>query len=113
MEQLERETFTRAMRRTETEGLEGHLVGLEDRLKDKDRPTEAPELGNLQVSNGTTEYDGMMRDRTSDFYVVAQLANGDAYHTGPHPRRQRSRIQDHRNCRRIRADGCSRACLGA
>jgi hypothetical protein len=80
MEQLERETFTRAMRRTETEGLEGHLVGLEDRLKDKDRPTEAPELGNLQVSNGTTEYDGMMRDRTSDFYVVAQLANGDAYH---------------------------------
>ncbi len=80
MEKLERETFTPAMRRTETEDPERHLVGLEDRLKGKDRPTEAAELENRQVPNGTTEYDGRMRDRTNDFYMVAQLANGDAYH---------------------------------
>ncbi|MGH3258221.1 MAG: hypothetical protein ACRDOU_22990 [Streptosporangiaceae bacterium] len=78
MEKLERETFIPAMRRTETEGPESHLVGPEDRLKGKDRPTEAAELENLQVPTGTTEYDGRMRDRTSDFYMVAQLAN-DAY----------------------------------
>jgi hypothetical protein len=81
VEKLERETFTPAMRRTETEDPERHLVGLEDRLKGKDRPTEAAELENLQVPGGTTEHDGRMRDRTSDFCVVAQLASGDAYHS--------------------------------
>ena len=80
MEKLERETFTAAMRRTETEGPERYQVGLEERLQGKDRPTEAAELENLQVPNGTTEHDGRMRDRTSDFYTAAQLANGDAYH---------------------------------
>jgi hypothetical protein len=43
MEKLERETFTPAMRRAETEDPECHLVGLEDRLKGKDRPTVAAE----------------------------------------------------------------------
>lgn len=78
-EKLEREPFTPAMRRTETEDLERPLTGLEDRLEGKDRPTEAAELENLQVSNGITEDDGPTRDDKSDFYMVAQLANGDAY----------------------------------
>lgn len=78
-EKLERETFTPAMRRTETEDPERPLTGLEDRLKGKDRPTEAAELENLQVYNGITEDDGPTRDHKSDFYMVAQLANGDAY----------------------------------
>ena len=77
-EKLERETFTPAMRRTETEDPERPLAGLEDCLEGKDRPTEAAELENLQA-NGTTEYDGRMRDNESDFYMVAQLANGDVY----------------------------------
>jgi hypothetical protein len=64
VEELEREAVTPAMRRTETEDPERHLVGLEDRVKGKDRPTEAAELDNLQVPDGITEYDGRMRDRT-------------------------------------------------
>jgi hypothetical protein len=59
---------------------ERRLIGPEDRLKGKNRPTEAADVENLQVPNGTTQHDGRMRDRLSDFYVVAQLANGDAYH---------------------------------
>ena len=78
-EKLERETFTPMTRRTETGDPERPLTGLEDRLKDKGRPTEAAELENLQVSNGTTEYDGRMRDHKSNVCMVAQLANGDAY----------------------------------
>jgi hypothetical protein len=70
-----------AYRQYETEDPERHLVGLEDRLKGEDRPTEAAELENLQVPDEATEHDGRMRDRTSDFYVVAQLASGDAYHS--------------------------------
>jgi len=63
VEEREHETFTAAMRRAETEGPESRL---EDRLKGKDRPTEAAELENLQVPNRATEHDGPMRDRTSD-----------------------------------------------
>ena len=81
VEKLERETLTPVMRRTETEGPERRRISLEDRLKGKDRPTEAAELGNLQVPDRTTEHDGRMRDRTSDFCVVAQLASGDAHHS--------------------------------
>jgi hypothetical protein len=75
VEKLERETFTPTMRHTETEDPEGHLVG----LKGKDRRAEGGEPENLQVPDGTTEHDGRMRDRTTDFYAVAQLAGGDAY----------------------------------
>lgn len=67
------------------------LAGPEDRLKGKDRPAEAAELENLQVPDGTTaaawvgsapdEHDARVRDRTGDFYVVAELASGDAYHS--------------------------------
>jgi hypothetical protein len=80
VERLERETFTAAMRRTETDDPERHLAGVEDRLKSKDRPTEAAKLEDVEVPDGTTEHDGRMRDRTSGFYMVAQLASGDAYH---------------------------------
>jgi hypothetical protein len=52
MEILERETFTPAMRRRETEDPQRHLVGLEDRLKGKDRPTEAAELANGDAYRG-------------------------------------------------------------
>jgi hypothetical protein len=53
-----------------------------DHLKGKDRPTEAAaELKNPQVPDGTTEPKGRMRDRTSDFYLNAQLASSDAYHS--------------------------------
>ena len=58
VEKLERETFTPAMRRTGTEDPERHLVGQEDRLKGRDRPTEAAELENLRVPGGTTQHDG-------------------------------------------------------
>jgi hypothetical protein len=56
VEKIELETFTPAMRRTGTEDPERHLVGQEDRLKGRDRPTEAAE--NLRVPGGTTQHDG-------------------------------------------------------
>jgi hypothetical protein len=64
VEEPERETFTPAMRRTETEDPKRHLVGREDRLKRKDRSTEVTELEDLQVPSGITEHDDRMRDRT-------------------------------------------------
>jgi hypothetical protein len=33
------------------------------------------------VPDGTAQHDGRIRDRTSDFHVVADLASGDAYHS--------------------------------
>jgi hypothetical protein len=81
VEKPERETVAPAMRRTETEDPERHPVGLEDSLKGKDRPTGAAELENLRIHDGTTQHDGRMRERTSDFHLVAQLASGDAYHS--------------------------------
>jgi hypothetical protein len=58
VEKLECETSTPAMRRVGTEDSERH-----------------------QVPDGTTEHGGRMPDRSNDFYVVAQLASGDAYHS--------------------------------
>ena len=52
MEILERETFTPTMRSKETEDPERNLVGLEDRLKGKGRPTEAAELANGDAYRG-------------------------------------------------------------
>ena len=52
MEILERETFTPTMRSKETEDPERNLVGLEDRLKGKGRPTEAAELANGAAYRG-------------------------------------------------------------
>jgi hypothetical protein len=79
------------MRRIETEDPERRLAGLEYRLKSRDGPTEAAELENLRVPDGTTaaaragpapgEHDARAWDRTSDFYAVAQLTSGDAYHS--------------------------------
>jgi hypothetical protein len=89
VEKPERETVASAMRRIEAEDLERDLVGPENRMKGKDRPTEAAELESLQVPDRTTpaawvgsapgEHDAQVRDRTSDFYVVAEMASGDAY----------------------------------
>jgi hypothetical protein len=41
------------------------------------RSTEAAELENLRVPDRTIEHDGRMRDHSSDFYMVAQLASSD------------------------------------
>jgi hypothetical protein len=67
-EKPERETVTLAMRRIEAEDLEHHLVGLENRSNDGDRPAEA-------------EHGIRVWERTTAFHPVAQMASGDAYHS--------------------------------
>lgn len=69
VEKLEHETFPPAVRRTETEDPERHLPGLEDRLEDKDRP----------VFDRAIEHDSRLLGRTSDSYVITQVASGNPY----------------------------------
>lgn len=78
VEKLERETVIPAIRRTEPEGPEHHMGGIEDRLKGKDRPADDADLKKgetRQALDDTTtvarrasasgDHDGRMRDLTT------------------------------------------------
>jgi hypothetical protein len=91
VEKRERETVTPAVPRTEAGDPERHLVRLENRSNGRQRPAEAAERESFQAPDETTaaawagsalgEHDIRVRERTSDFHAVAQLASGDTCHS--------------------------------